>query len=111
MLADYIERKMSGSSWIRAMFEEGEKLRKVYGADKVYDFSLGNPDLEPPTGVTDELKRLVESNQPNLHKYMSNAGFPDVRAKVASHIQKESGVQLSEKHIIMRINAGAYFFL
>jgi aspartate aminotransferase len=105
MLADYIERKMSGSSWIRAMFEEGEKLRKVYGADKVYDFSLGNPDLEPPTGVTDELKRLVESNQPNLHKYMSNAGFPDVRAKVASHIQKESGVQLSEKHIIMTCGA------
>jgi aspartate aminotransferase len=105
MLAEYIERKMSGSSWIRAMFEEGEKLRKVYGADKVYDFSLGNPDLEPPTGVTDELKRLVESNQPNLHKYMSNAGFPDVRAKVASHIQKESGVQLSEKHIIMTCGA------
>ena len=51
MLAEYISEKMSGSSWIRAMFEEGEKLRKIYGADKAYDFSLGNPDLEPPEGV------------------------------------------------------------
>lgn len=105
MLAEYIERKMSGSSWIRAMFEEGEKLRRLYGEDKVYDFSLGNPDLEPPIGVTDKLKELVNSNQPNLHKYMNNAGFPDVRAKVASHIQKESGVHLSEKHIIMTCGA------
>ena len=105
MLAEYISEKMSGSSWIRAMFEEGEKLRKIYGADKVYDFSLGNPDLEPPEGVKKALIRLAESEEPNLHKYMSNAGFPDVRAKVAAHIRRETGIPLSGKHIIMTCGA------
>jgi aspartate aminotransferase len=105
MLAEYIAKKMSGSSWIRAMFEEGEKLRKQYGADKVYDFSLGNPDLEPPEGTIQVLRNLVNSNEPNMHKYMSNAGYPDVRAKLAAHIRQESGVPLSEKHIIMTCGA------
>lgn len=105
MLAEYISRKMSGSSWIRAMFEEGEKLRKQYGADKVYDFSLGNPDLEPPKGTIEALRRLANSDEPNLHKYMSNAGYPDVRAKLAAHITRETGVPLSEKHLIMTCGA------
>jgi aspartate aminotransferase len=87
------------------MFEEGEKLRKQYGADKVYDFSLGNPDLEPPKGTIEALRRLANSDEPNLHKYMSNAGYPDVRAKLAAHITRETGVPLSEKHLIMTCGA------
>lgn len=105
MIADRIATKMADSSWIRAMFEEGEKLRKQYGADRIYDFSLGNPDLEPPKATTDALKALVNSNKPNLHKYMNNAGYTDVRTRIANQIHLENRVLLTEKHIIMTCGA------
>jgi aspartate aminotransferase len=105
MLSDKVIKKMGQSSWIRAMFEEGERLRREYGNDKVFDFSLGNPDLEPPKATIEALKNLVNSDQPNLHKYMSNAGYPNVRASIANHIQHQTGVQLTENHIVMTCGA------
>ncbi len=95
------------SSMIRAMFEEGERLKKLYGKDKVFDFSLGNPDVEPPIEVTESLRRYVMSDEPGLHKYMSNAGFADVRAKVAEYLQGKSGVALTSDHIVMVCGAAA----
>ncbi len=95
------------SSMIRAMFEEGERLKKLYGKDKVFDFSLGNPDVEPPIEVTESLRRYVTSDEPGLHKYMSNAGFADVRAKVAEYLQGKSGVALTPEHIVMVCGAAA----
>ena len=60
MVSDKVKTKMSQSSWIRAMFEEGEKLRKQYGSDKVFDFSLGNPFSEPPKAIKDTLKKFYK---------------------------------------------------
>jgi len=88
------------------MFEEGTKLRKIYGADKVYDFSLGNPDPEPPEGVKSALKRLVLEDKPKMHCYMPNAGFPFVREKIANKLSKETGLPFSQEHIIMTCGAG-----
>lgn len=105
MFSRKIVDNLSKSSWIRAMFEEGEKLRKIHGPDKVYDFSLGNPDLEPPAAVKETLKKFVLSDDPGLHRYMSNAGYGDVRAKVAAYLQKEKGVTLSYENIIMTCGA------
>jgi len=59
-IAQKIESSLSASSWIRRMFEEGEKLRKIYGADKVYDFTLGNPNVEPPEAFHRELKKYMD---------------------------------------------------
>ncbi len=105
MISDKVLKKISGPSWIRAMFEQGEVLKKKYGADKVYDFSLGNPDLEPPEETLASLRNLVNSQEPNLHKYMNNAGYPEVRKKIARHIAKDTGISLTEKHIIMTCGA------
>jgi len=87
------------------MFEEGEKLRKIYGPDKVYDFSIGNPDIEPPLKVRQVLRELVESDKPGLHRYMSNAGHADVRQKVAGHVSKESGLEVPFSNIVMTVGA------
>ena len=105
MISDKVLKKISGPSWIRAMFEQGEVLKKKYGADKVYDFSLGNPDLEPPEETLTSLRNLVNSQAPNLHKYMNNAGYPEVREKIARHIAKATGISLTQKHIIMTCGA------
>ncbi|HCS75216.1 MAG TPA: pyridoxal phosphate-dependent aminotransferase, partial [Clostridiales bacterium] len=105
MIADKVLKKISGPSWIRAMFEQGEVLKKKYGDDKVYDFSLGNPDQEPPEETLAVLRNLVNSKEPDLHKYMNNAGYPEVRDKIARHISKDTGISLTEKHIIMTCGA------
>ncbi len=106
MVSKKILDNLSRSSWIRAMFEEGEKLRKKVGAENVYDFSLGNPDIEPPKAVKEALKKIVLSDTPKMHGYMSNAGYSDVRAAVADRLHKASGVPVSAQHVVMECGAG-----
>lgn len=106
MLSNKIRENLGKSSFIRAMFEEGEKLRKLYGADKVYDFSLGNPDIEPPAMVKEALKKAVLEDRPKTHAYMSNAGYNDVRASVAERLAKKSGMPVKQENIVMTCGAG-----
>ncbi|NLL04245.1 MAG: pyridoxal phosphate-dependent aminotransferase [Clostridiaceae bacterium] len=105
MLSQKVTTNLSNASWIRAMFEQGEELRKIHGKDKVYDFTLGNPDPEPPKEVKEALKNIVlESNQ-GMHGYMSNAGYEYVRQKIADKISNETGLSLSSEHILMTCGA------
>ncbi len=101
LVESYLER----SSWIRRMFEEGLKLRENYGEDKVFDLSLGNPDLPPPPEVRETLKKIVEDYRPEYHRYMPNAGFPEVREIMAKKVSKDQGVNLSGKEIILTCGA------
>lgn len=105
MLSQKIVNNLSNSSWIRAMFEEGEKLRKIHGKDKVFDFTLGNPDPEPPKEVKDALKNIVLESSPGMHGYMSNVGYQDVRQKIADKVSSETGLSLTPDHIIMTCGA------
>jgi len=105
MLSESVSNNLKRASWIRAMFEEGERLRKIHGADKVFDFTLGNPDHEPPKSVKESLKKIVLEDRPGIHRYMSNAGHGDVRQKLANHINNETGLSLSSKHIVMTCGA------
>jgi aspartate aminotransferase len=100
-IADFIDR----SSWIRAMFEAGAKLKAEKGAENVYDFSLGNPNIEPPESFYQVMRRLAEDRSPGRHAYMPNAGYPAVRAKVAEYLSKEHGPAFSENEIIMTVGA------
>ncbi len=106
MISSKIKDNLSKSSFIRAMFEEGEKLRKQFGADKVYDFSIGNPDIEPPVIVKEALKKAVMDERPKLHGYMSNAGFAEVRASMAARLAKDSGAPVTAENIVMTCGAG-----
>ncbi|MCP3922586.1 MAG: pyridoxal phosphate-dependent aminotransferase [Desulfobacterales bacterium] len=92
------------SSWIRKMFEEGNRLKTLHGADKVFDFSLGNPNLLPPDAFKEVLKE-VASDKGAVHSYMPNVGYPDTRAAVAVTVSKEQGVTLTENEIIMTCGA------
>jgi aspartate aminotransferase len=88
------------------MFEAGAKLRQEFGDANVYDFSLGNPDIEPPQVVKEALKKAINSDIPKMHGYMSNAGYPEVRAALAANLRKTVGVPLEAKHIVMECGAG-----
>jgi aspartate aminotransferase len=96
---------LAGSSLVRKMFEEGARLKAARGADKVFDFSIGNPDIEPPPVFHRTLARLLDEERPLAHGYMPNAGFPDVRERIAVKAGREQGVALDGSHIVMSVGA------
>jgi aspartate aminotransferase len=106
-IASSIQAKMKRSSWIRKMFEQGEKMKKELGADRVYDFSLGNPILEAPDEVAAELKRLADNPPSGIHRYMPNAGLVEVRDQIAKRLMDKTGLAFSADSIIMTCGAAA----
>src|SRR5579872_5100678 len=96
-----IAEQMERSSWIRRMFEIGIQMRQERGADKVFDFTLGNPDVEPPEAVIEALGRVVARNRPHGHGYMPNAGFPEVRERIAGGLAERTGVPFTAADLIM----------
>ncbi len=74
---DQLIRDQEG--WTRRMFEEGIRIKKMYGLDAVCDFSLGNPDTEPPVALQNALIEMLSNPETGMHRYMSNNGYEDVR--------------------------------
>jgi aspartate aminotransferase len=108
MISNKMVDLVKGSSVIRAMFEEGKALAKKYGAENVYDFSLGNPNVAPPQAVEDAIVDIVRNEEPlKLHGYMSNAGYEDVRATVAESLNGRFGTSFNENNIIMTVGAAS----
>ena len=106
MISKKMKTFVSKSSTIRAMFEEGRRLAQIYGEENVFDFSLGNPNLEPPDSVKESVKYILDNESPNfVHGYMNNSGYEDVRKAIAEFINKKHGVNLSEENIVMTVGA------
>ena len=104
-IAKKIKSSIANSSMIRKMFEEGATMKKKYGANKVYDFSLGNPNVEPPDEFKKELINLAGKHIPLKHGYAPNAGFVETRQAIAAKINKSCSMKLSADHIIMSCGA------
>jgi aspartate aminotransferase len=104
-MSEKIRKGMAEGSWIRRMFDEGNILRKRYGADKVFDLTLGNPIVEPPAEFVRELKKLAENPLPGMHRYMENAGYLDTRTAVATQLSKETNLKLTASDIVMTCGA------
>jgi len=100
-MQDFAQR----SSWIRKMFEEGGKLKARFGAENVFDFSLGNPDLPPPARFGEVLGKLAMDHTPGVHAYMPNSGYPRVREKVAAQLSLEQGVTLERDDLLLTCGA------
>lgn len=101
-MVDYVK----GSSVIRAMFEEGKRLAKEYGPENVYDFSLGNPSVAPPAEVKNSIINILENeDETYIHGYMANAGYEDVRAKIAESLNRKHGTSFNENNILMTVGA------
>ncbi len=105
-IANKIAGFIDKSSWIRKMFEEGERMRAIHGEENVYDFTLGNPDVEPPPEFLKEFRELAEHPIPGMHRYMSNAGYDETRGAVAEILAEKSGLQVTGNHVIMTCGAG-----
>jgi aspartate aminotransferase len=104
-MSDKVRRGMETGSWIRKMFDEGNIMKKRYGADKVFDLTLGNPIVEPPAAFFTELKKIANSTAPGMHRYMENAGYAETRAAVAVQLSEETGLALTGGDIVMTVGA------
>jgi aspartate aminotransferase len=111
MFNEKITQNLSKSSFIRAMFEEGNRLKAIYGEENVFDFSIGNPEMEPPVEVKECLKKIACSEEEGMHKYMSNAGYDATRRTVSCSIKKDYGYDVPYNHIIMSAGAAAGLFV
>lgn len=106
VLAKNVAADLANASWVRRMFEAGIQLKAKHGAENVYDFSLGNPDLPAPAAVEEGLRAFAEhAAEPFAFGYMPNAGFPWLREKLAAQLSGEQGVRLGAEDVILTCGA------
>lgn len=104
-VAQKMQQFAEKSSWIRKMFEEGARMKAKYGAENVFDFSLGNPDVSPPARFTEVLQELAANDKPGVHAYMPNGGYPYVREALARRLSEEQNVDIDHGDVLMTCGA------
>jgi len=109
MIASHIQESINskGASVIRKMFEEGIVLKKQHGEENVFDFTLGNPDLDPPQKVVEAIAEEAKDISHGCHGYMPNAGYPFVREEIAKKITREQGICVKGENVIMTVGAAS----
>lgn len=100
-----VKDHLQSASWVRRMFEEGEELKQQFGIENVCDFSLGNPDLEPPASLKRALRELAEHPITGMHRYMPNSGYSETRQVIAEYLKEESGLPFDQSHVVMTVGA------
>ena len=103
--AKKIAGQIGNASFIRRMFEEGERLKQQFGAENVFDFTLGNPVMEPPPRMKQVLAQVVDARRPGMHRYMANVGYEPVRQAVAGYLSRIHGCPLTAEHVVMTVGA------
>ena len=104
-ISNNVRRRTIEGSWIRRMFEEGSLLKKRFGEDNVFDLSIGNPVVEPPPEFKVELRRIANSPEMGMHRYMENAGYPGTRSAVAQQMSADTTIKFSMNDIVMTCGA------
>jgi aspartate aminotransferase len=104
-IAKTIIEQMGRGSWVRRMYEDGLKLRRERGEENVFDYTLGNPDVEPPAAVLEALGRIAARQRPRSHGYMHNAGYPEVRESIAALLRRNTGLEFTAADVIMTVGA------
>ena len=106
MISNKMKSLVNNSSTIRAMFEEGKKLSDIYGEENVFDYSIGNPNVEPPENIKTIISDILNKEKPNLvHGYMNNSGYEDVRDDISSFLNKKNDLNLTRDNIVMTCGA------
>lgn len=106
MISNKMKDLVANNSIIRVMFEEGKRLSDIYGKENVFDYSLGNPSIEPPENIKNTISEILNEESASLiHGYMSNSGYEDVRDKIAQFINKKHNVNISYNNIVMTCGA------
>lgn len=108
MISERMRPLVENNSAIRTMFEEGKRMAKIYGAENVYDFSLGNPNVPAPEEVKQAILNVLDEEPSTfVHGYMNNAGFEDVREAIALSLNQRFGTNFHQNNILMTVGAAS----
>lgn len=108
MISEKMKPLLNNNSAIRAMFEEGKHMAAIYGAENVFDFSLGNPNVPTPQSVNQAICDILKEEESTfVHGYMSNAGFEDVRAAIAKSLNRRFDTKFHQNNILMTVGAAS----
>ena len=108
MISKRLRESLDSSICIRDIFEEGKKLAAIYGAENIFNFTIGNPSVEPPAAVNEALKEIIDTEKPlALHGYPANVGHPEVRNHIANYLNGKYDCNYTEQGIIMTSGAAA----
>lgn len=106
MISIKMKSLVANSSTIRAMFEEGKRLAEIHGEENVFDYSIGNPNVEPPERVKNAIFEILNEETPNfIHGYMNNSGYEDVRKAISNFLNTKHELKLCESNIVMTCGA------
>ena len=106
MISSKMKAMVSNSSVIRKMFEEGKRLSQIHGEENVFDFSIGNPSVEPPEKIKEIMQKIINEEKPNiLHGYMNNSGYEDVRDAIANNLSNKYNFKVKQENIVMTCGA------
>lgn len=106
MISIKMQEQVQSSSVIRAMFEEGKRLAEIHGVENVFDFSIGNPNVEPPEEINEAILEILKTeNLMSIHGYMNNSGYEEVRAAIAEFINDKFGTAFTQNNILMTVGA------
>lgn len=106
MVSNRLKSLISNSGTIRAMFEEGKRLSQIHGEENVFDYSIGNPNVEPPENIRNVIIDILNEEKPNLiHGYMNNSGYEDVRHTISAFLNKKYDLSITEKNLVMTCGA------
>ncbi len=104
-ISELVRTQMSGASWIRRMFEQGLEMKRRFGERNVFDLTLGNPVIEPPSRFRERLVEVVTDEAPGTHRYMPNVGYESTRRAVADSLSREWGLDIPWSHVVMTVGA------
>ncbi|MFS0558378.1 pyridoxal phosphate-dependent aminotransferase [Brevibacillus sp. 179-C9.3 HS] len=105
-ISSKITLELSKGSWIRKLFDEGARLKGIYGEENVYDFSLGNPIVEPPAAFLKALEEVVADEALGKHRYIPNQGLEQARGKVADFLNQRFQTKMNAQSVVMTVGAG-----
>ena len=108
MISRKIQKLLNNNKIVKEMFEEGRRLKEIYGKENVYDFSLGNPTLPTPKKVDESIIEVLNNEDSSyIHGYSSNGGYKDVKYSIARNINNKYNTNLKGKNIIMTVGAAS----
>ncbi|MBO4990583.1 MAG: pyridoxal phosphate-dependent aminotransferase [Firmicutes bacterium] len=106
MIAKKVMAEIEEGRGISQMFLDAVALTEKFGAENVYNFSIGNPSVEPPEAVKQAIIEELNTQKPMaLHSYTGSYGYADVRNAVADHENKKFGTNYTANNVVMTVGA------
>ena len=106
MISRKMKQMVEQSAAMSAMFTEGKRLAAIYGAENVYDFGIGNPNVKAPASVNATAIEILQNmDSLKVHSYTDSSGIPAARKAIAESLNRRFGTNYDESNLVMTVGA------